>query len=340
MKEKIEELYDGLKERLKSNFLLTFVIIWLLHHWRLIYSIFNFDSDKTLFDKRAYIAQYISEEGMLWLWVFPLLWTFVSMTFFYFFSSISEILNIAYQNIRKAIYKKWDNKKLKTIEEYMEKVQEIEKLQMMIKDLELRRETILSTNKRLEDSIGEHNSTIHNQRQTLETNKETIAQLSTQASELRNEKDSYKSRFEEADSFKNRKARTALFELLEFQGKNTSKIAPEEIRIENVFIDSWLKIEYEDYKVPSYHENVIRFDGQIAKDKKGAFFYKITSFSRFFPNEIYLMNYIDKANVECAELLIKVDSDLIIGKLSKKGQEERPLFVEYKSIAEGSTKEL
>lgn len=340
MKEKIEELYDGLKERLKSNFLLTFVIIWLLHHWRLIYSIFNFDSDKTLVDKRAYIANYLSEEGILWLWVFPLLWTFASMTFFYFFSSISEILNIAYHNIRKAIYKKWDDKKLKTIEEYMEKVQENEKLQMIIKDLELRRETMLSTNKRLEESIGEHNNTIHNQKQTLDTNSLTITQLNTQVIELRGEKDGYKARFEKASTFKNIKARTALFELLEFHGKNTSKLTPDEIRVENVFIDSWLKIQYEDYKVPSYHEDIIRFDGLIAKDRKGAFFYKIVSFSRFFPNEIYLMNYIDKNNVECAELLIKVDFDLIVGKLNKKGHEERPLFVEYKSIAEGSTEQL
>lgn len=340
MKEKIEELYDGLKERLKSNFLLTFVIIWLLHHWRLIYSIFNFDSDKTLVDKRAYIAQYLSEEGLLYLWVFPLFWTFVSMIFFYGFSSLSEILNIVYHNIRKIIYKKWDNEKLKTIEEYLEKVEENKKLQLQIKYLEESREVLLASSERLEKSIGVHNQTIADFRKTEGINNETITQLTNQLREVRNEKDSYKSRFEEADSFKNRKARTALFELLNFQGKNTSQLTPEEIRIENVFIDSWLKIEYENYKVPSYHENIILFDGLMAKDKKGSFFFKVTSFSRFFPNEIYLMNYIDKNNVECAELLIKVDSDLIVGKLSKKGHEESPLFVEYKSIAEGSTEQL
>lgn len=196
MKEKLEELYDGLKERLKSNFLLTFIIIWLLHHWRLIYSIFNFDSDKTLVEKRAYIANYIHEEGILWLWVFPLLWTFVSMISFYGFSSLSEILNIAYHNIRKSIYKKWDNKRLKTIEEFMEKVEENEKLQKMIKDLEQRRELLLGTNERLETSIGEHNKTIHNQRQTLESNREVIGQLNEKTLNMDKEIDLLKSKNE------------------------------------------------------------------------------------------------------------------------------------------------
>lgn len=196
MKEKIEELYDGLKERLKSNFLVTFIIIWLLHHWQLIYSIFNFDTNRTLIDKRAYIANYLSEEGMLWLWVFPLLWTFISMISFYGFSSLSEILNIAYQNIRKAIYKKWDNKKLKTIEEYLEKVNENEKLQRMIRDLEQRRELLLGTNERLEKSIGEHNQTIHNQRQTLDANSQSLIELNAKISTLVNDNNLLKVRSE------------------------------------------------------------------------------------------------------------------------------------------------
>jgi hypothetical protein len=169
MKEKIDELYEGLKERLKSNFLITFIIIWLLHHWRLIYTIFNFDKDQTLISKKAFIAKYISDEGMLWLWIVPLLWSFCSMILFYCFSSLSELLNIRYHNLRKMIYKRWDNKKIKTIEEFLEVIAEKEKVQAQIIELERRRDTILAINERLENTIGENNKLITNNRSTIES---------------------------------------------------------------------------------------------------------------------------------------------------------------------------
>lgn len=155
MKEKLEKLYDGLTERLKSSFLSTFIIIWLIHHWRLVFILFNFDPYYFLDSKIIKIENYIEHEGIFHLWVEPLIWTFISLLSFYCFSSLSEILYIAYHNVRKKIYKKWDNKKIKTIDEYLEKVEENEKLQQVVSDIEKRRDSLVTQNQRIEKEISQ-----------------------------------------------------------------------------------------------------------------------------------------------------------------------------------------
>jgi hypothetical protein len=148
--------------------LLTFIVIWLIHHWEFVFTAFNFDKYYFLDSKIAKLSVYIEAEGKWGLWFKPLLWTFGSMLIYYFFSSVTEIINIAYHNVRKRIYKKWDNKKLKTIEEFLEKVEDNKKLQLLITSLEQGRETLLSTNESLEKSIGEKNKLLANNRETME----------------------------------------------------------------------------------------------------------------------------------------------------------------------------
>lgn len=185
MKEKIDALYEGLKERLKSNFLLTFIVVWLIHHWEVVFTIFNFDQYYSLNSKIARLSVYFEQEKKDWnIWFWPLIWTFGSICLYYVFSSISEILNIIYQNIRKWIYKKWDNKKIKTIEEYIEQVEENKKLQLLIASLEQGRETLLSTNESLDKSNGEKNKLLANNRETIEKYRKQVQELTDNQEKL------------------------------------------------------------------------------------------------------------------------------------------------------------
>ncbi len=121
MKEKLEELFDGLKERLKSNFLLTFIVIWLIHHWRFVFILFNFDEYYYLDSKIVKLENYLEDETKRWnLWYYPIIWTFVSISAYYLFSTISELLFIGYNNARKKIYEKFENKKIRYATEYNE----------------------------------------------------------------------------------------------------------------------------------------------------------------------------------------------------------------------------
>ncbi len=120
MKEKIEEILDGFKDRLKSSFLITFIPIWLLHHWRLVIILFNFDPYYYLDSKIWKIENYLESEKIYGLWIIPVVWTILSMLAYYTFSSLSELLNIIYNNLRKIIYERFDHKKLKLKSEYDE----------------------------------------------------------------------------------------------------------------------------------------------------------------------------------------------------------------------------
>jgi hypothetical protein len=152
MKEKVDELLDGIKERLKSNFLLTFIVIWLIRHWVVVFTIFNFDSYYFLDSKVTKLKVYFESEGFLGLWLCPVFFSILSIISYYALSGLSEYLHIKYENLRKWIYRKWDNKKIKTIEEYDAKVQENKLLQIVIREGEERRNSLLITNKNLEEN--------------------------------------------------------------------------------------------------------------------------------------------------------------------------------------------
>ncbi|MEO6303252.1 MAG: hypothetical protein ABIP51_08765 [Bacteroidia bacterium] len=153
MKEQIDKLYDSLNEKLKGSFLPTFIVIWLIHHWRFIFILFNFDSYYFLDSKLIKLQSYTDKETWIGLWLCPVLWSFASIIFYYVFSSVSEFLNIKYQNVRKKIYKRWDDKKIKTIQEYLEKVQENTNLQGLVSELEKRRDSLLTINDRIEKDL-------------------------------------------------------------------------------------------------------------------------------------------------------------------------------------------
>ncbi len=154
VKDKVDDFFDSVKERLKSNFLVTFIAIWLIHNWRVVFILLNFDSTEKLDNKLERLNKYFTDAGFCDLWFWPVVFSLISIVVYYLMSSGSEIIFIIYQNVRKWIYKKWDNKKIKTIEEYEEKVKENKGLHKQITDLEDRRENLLLQNTRLEDEVG------------------------------------------------------------------------------------------------------------------------------------------------------------------------------------------
>jgi hypothetical protein len=154
IKEQAAELMAGLKERMKSSFLLTFVVIWCIHHWRLIFIFFNFDEYYYLTMKIATIEAYLEKEGLLKLWLQPVGWTFLSLAFFYLFSVISELLNIIFHNTRKRIYSKWDSKKLKYATEYDEQQEHFEKISRKYRDLVKENTTLIQDRKDAEEQTS------------------------------------------------------------------------------------------------------------------------------------------------------------------------------------------
>lgn len=57
--EVINSFFNNIKDKLTNPFFGTFILVLILHHWELIFVIFNFDEGFNLTDKLAYIKTYI-----------------------------------------------------------------------------------------------------------------------------------------------------------------------------------------------------------------------------------------------------------------------------------------
>lgn len=119
MKDKLQEIYEGLKERLKSPFLLTFIAVWTIHNWEFVYAFLTFNSDMTYINRVSFLKAYLivhNYDELLWL---PLLWTFVSIGLYFVGSFLSEGLNLIYSKwVRTWLYLVIDKNKLKTEDDY------------------------------------------------------------------------------------------------------------------------------------------------------------------------------------------------------------------------------
>lgn len=62
----ITSFFDNIKEKTSNPFFGTLIFVWLVRNWELVYTLFNFDSDCTLDDKKFFIRGYYFDK-VLWL---------------------------------------------------------------------------------------------------------------------------------------------------------------------------------------------------------------------------------------------------------------------------------
>lgn len=120
IKEFLVSFSDNFREKTRNPFLGTYILIWLLRNWELVYSLFNFDNTYKLADKIEFIKMYYTThsftEGVLW----NLGWTFLVLTITYLVLNMSRVIvNISEKQLKPWIYKKTDSKSivLKSIHE-------------------------------------------------------------------------------------------------------------------------------------------------------------------------------------------------------------------------------
>ncbi|WP_273566791.1 hypothetical protein [Maribacter halichondriae] len=113
IKDLIVSFSDNFKEKTRNPFLGTYVLIWILRNWELVYSLFNFDNSYKLENKVAFIKKYYEtnsfSEGVFW----NLGWTFLVLTITYVVLNISRvIINISEKQLKPWVYKKTDSKSI------------------------------------------------------------------------------------------------------------------------------------------------------------------------------------------------------------------------------------
>ncbi len=166
---------DNFKEKTRNPFLGTYLIVWVIRNWELLYTLFNFDSDYKLSDKIGYIKSYYLEHGFITNLFTSILWAFGLLILTYLLLAISRfITNFSEKRITPWIYKITDSNTIVLKETY---------------------EALRNENSRIEDK--------------LESEREIKKRLLIEVSELENEIDSlkvnYSNSIEELPTFDNEK---------------------------------------------------------------------------------------------------------------------------------------
>lgn len=101
---------DNFKDRTRNPFLGTYLIVWLIRNWELVYSLFNFDNHLKLVDKINFIKDYYDKnEFLINLWT-NVYWSFGLLILTYLLLNISRLItNLSEKRLTPWIYKITDS---------------------------------------------------------------------------------------------------------------------------------------------------------------------------------------------------------------------------------------
>lgn len=102
---------ESFKERVSNPFLSTYIVVWLIRNWELIYSILNFDTKLVLSEKVLYIKGFFGEQTFIENLSINIIWSFVALITTYTLLNISRlIVNIFEKQLSPWIFKITDSK--------------------------------------------------------------------------------------------------------------------------------------------------------------------------------------------------------------------------------------
>lgn len=115
LKNSVKHLY----ERVSSPFGGTFISVWTIHNWKLIYSFFTFDEKQRLWERIGTLEFYIERINWWDGFTFPLLITFAVIIIYNILTNAGLIISVWFNKWSKPfIYELVDKNKLATKEDY------------------------------------------------------------------------------------------------------------------------------------------------------------------------------------------------------------------------------
>lgn len=147
---------DNFKEKTTNPFLGTYLIIWMIRNWELVYSLFNFDHHDTLETKVNFIKEYYRSnlfiEGIFW----NILWTFGVLIITFLLLNVSRaIVNLFEKQLKPWIYKLTDSKSIVLKSTYESIRNQRDELQFRLDKERESKSKLESKIKSLEEEISE-----------------------------------------------------------------------------------------------------------------------------------------------------------------------------------------
>ena len=166
MFDKIKEIYNSVKETLeetnqkvKSPFISTFIGVWLIHHWELVFMLFYSDKAVGFFARKELMLCYIFKAGYCGLLWWPLGVTFGALAVYLLLTNLSLILyTISNSWIKVGILKVFDSKKTIDKQRLIDAQKSFEKLKTELEALKEKyfiEDGVKTKNEVLEKDISE-----------------------------------------------------------------------------------------------------------------------------------------------------------------------------------------
>lgn len=124
IKDMLVSFTENLKTKSTNPFFGTLILVWITKNWNLIYSLFNFDKDVTLVQKREFIINHFSKQPLIEELLWCVLETFIIILISYFLVNLSRlIINFYEKRLTPLVYKQTDEKSivLKSVYDISEK---------------------------------------------------------------------------------------------------------------------------------------------------------------------------------------------------------------------------
>lgn len=123
-------LKDNLKERTTNPFLGTFTMVLLIHHWKILYALFNFDSNLSLQDRLDYITNYIKSSSLWEGVVVPVFVALLIIILTYLLINTSRLITNFYEKkVTPWVYKITDSSSVVLKSDYDKLVQKTYQLE-------------------------------------------------------------------------------------------------------------------------------------------------------------------------------------------------------------------
>ena len=119
IKDLLVSFTDNFNEKTRNPFLGTYLLVWLIRNWELIYTLFNFDGDCNLNDKKDFIFNYYKQNPFVYNLFINILWSFGLLILTYLLINLSRfIVNLFEKKLTPWIYKVTDNSSIVLKETY------------------------------------------------------------------------------------------------------------------------------------------------------------------------------------------------------------------------------
>jgi len=147
---------DNIKQKTTNPFFGTLIIVWSIHNWELLYSLFNFKESITLDNRIIYIRQFLSSIPFLENLGLCIFITIIVLIITYFLLNLSRlIVNFYEKKITPYIFKITDSSSIVLKSEYEKLEKKIEVLDAKFnKERDLRLQ-IQDEREKLESRVGE-----------------------------------------------------------------------------------------------------------------------------------------------------------------------------------------